>query len=62
MSVKVSMGTKKRVFKSVRLAAKAAGMPYMTFYMRLRAGVKPVTAAKKPVRVYKKRKPMYCNV
>ena len=52
MSVKVSMGTKKRVFKSVRLAAKAAGMPYMTFYMRLRAGVKPVTAAKKPVRVY----------
>jgi len=54
MSVKVSMGTKKRVFKSVRLAAEAAGVPYMTFYMRLRAGVKPVTAAKKPVRKYVK--------
>jgi len=52
MSVKVSFGAKKKAFKSIRLMAKAAGMPYMTFYMRLRAGVKPVTAAKKPVRVY----------
>jgi len=62
MSVKVSFGTKKKAFKSIRLMAEAAGVPYMTFYMRLRAGVKPVTAAKKPVRVYKKRKPVYCNV
>jgi hypothetical protein len=52
MSVKVSMGTKKRTFKSVRLAADAAGVSYMTFYMRLRAGVKPVTAANRKVRVY----------
>lgn len=50
----VSLGTKKKVFKSIRLAAEAAGVPYMTFYMRLRAGVKPVTAAKTPVRKYQK--------
>jgi len=50
----VSMGSKKKVFKSIRLAAEAAGVPYMTFYMRLRAGDKPATAAKKPVRKYVK--------
>jgi len=54
MSNTVSMGKKKKVFKSIRLAAEAAGVPYMTFYMRLRAGVKPVTAATKPVRPYDK--------
>ncbi len=58
----VSMGSKKKVYKSIRWAAEAAGVPYMTFYMRLRAGVKPVTAANKRVRVYNKRKPVYCNV
>ena len=47
MSNTVSMGTKKKVYPSIRLAAKAAGVPYMTFYMRLRMGTKPVTAAKK---------------
>ena len=51
----ISMGSKKKVFKSIRLAAEAAGVPYMTFYMRLRMGTKPATAAKKPVRVYNRK-------
>lgn len=50
----VSMGSKKKVYRSIKLAAKAAGVSYMTYYMRLRAGDKPATAAKKPVRVYTK--------
>lgn len=50
----VSMGSKKKVYRSIKLAAEAAGMPYITFYMRLRAGDKPVTAAKKLVRKYEK--------
>lgn len=54
MSKSISMGSKKKVFKSIRLAAEAAGVPYMTFYMRLRMGTKPATAAKKPVRKYQK--------
>lgn len=54
MSNTVSMGTKKKVYPSIRLAAKAAGVPYMTFYMRLRMGTKPATAAHKPVRKYVK--------
>jgi hypothetical protein len=55
MSNTVSLGTKKKAFKSIRLAAEAAGMPYMTFYMRLRAGMKPGEAVKKPVRKYSKK-------
>lgn len=51
----VSMGNKKKVFKSIRLAAEAKGISYMVFYMRLRAGDKPATAAKKPVRVYNRK-------
>ena len=54
MSKSISMGSKKKVFKSIRLAAEAAGVPYMTFYMRVRMGTKPATAAKKPVRKYQK--------
>lgn len=50
----VSMGTKKKAFKSIRLAAAAAGVPYMTFYMRLRMGTKPVTAASRKVRKYER--------
>ena len=50
----VSMGSKKKVFKSIRLAAEAAGMPYMTLYMRLRAGVPVTKAVKQPVRKYVK--------
>jgi hypothetical protein len=52
MSNTISLGTKKKAFKSIRLAAEAANMPYMTFYMRLRAGMKPGEAVKKPVRPY----------
>lgn len=54
--VTIKLGNKKKSFKSIRLAAEAAGMPYMTFYMRLRAGDKVTTAMKKPVREYNKRK------
>ncbi len=50
----VSMGSKKKYYRSIKLAAKAAGVSYMTFYMRLRAGDKPSVAAKKPVRKYEK--------
>lgn len=50
----VSMGSKKKAFKSIKLAAEAAGVPYMTFYMRLRMGTKPVTAASRKVRKYQK--------
>jgi len=57
----VAMGNKKKQFKSIRLAAEAAGVPYMTFYMRLRAaekqgglGWKVTTSMKKPVRKYQK--------
>lgn len=51
----VSMGTKKKQYASIKLAAKAAGVPYMTYYMRLRFGVKPAEAAKKPVRKYERK-------
>lgn len=60
MSNTVSLGTKKKQFPSIRLAAEAAGVPYMTFYMRLRADTgglnwKAGKAFKKPVRVYRKK-------
>jgi len=51
----ISMGNKKKVFKSIRLAAKAAGIPYMTLYMRVRAGMPVTKAMKQPVRVYKRK-------
>jgi hypothetical protein len=51
----VSLGPKKKAFKSIRLAAEAAGVPYMTYYMRLRMGDKPATAASKPVRAYSRK-------
>lgn len=52
--ITIKMGPKKKAFKSIRLAAGAAGLPYMTMYMRLRMGMKPATAARKPVRKYQK--------
>lgn len=60
MSNTVSLGTKKKSFKSIRLAAEAAGVPYMTFYMRIRNGTGGLQwssgkAFKKPVRVYKRK-------
>lgn len=55
--VTVDLGNKKRKFKSVKEAADFTGVPYMTLYMRLRFGVKPATAVKKPVRKYTKHTP-----
>ncbi len=52
--VTVDLGNKKRKFKSVKEAALACGVPYITLYMRLRFGVKPATAVRKPVRKYNK--------
>lgn len=49
----VSMGSKKKAYRSIKLAV-PAGMSYICFYMRLRAGMKPATAAKKAVRKYEK--------
>lgn len=48
----VAMGNKKKVYKSIRLAAEAAGVKYITYYMRLRAGDSAAVAASKPVRKY----------
>lgn len=53
--VTLSLGTKKRTFKSIREASEATGVPYMTLYMRLRMGLKPATAVRKPVRKYVKK-------
>lgn len=50
----ISTGNKKRQYKSIRLAAEAAGVKYITFYMRLRAGDKVATAMCKPVRKYER--------
>lgn len=52
--VTVSLGTKKKVFKSVKEYADFHGIKYITAYMRLRMGVKPLTAVRKPVRKYNK--------
>lgn len=52
--VTIKMGNKKRTFKSIRLAAEAANIPYMTLYMRLRAGMPAAKATKLPVRKYTK--------
>lgn len=51
----VDMGNKKRRFKSIRLAAEAAGVPYITFYLRLRMGMTVKEAMSKPVRKYTKK-------
>jgi hypothetical protein len=50
----VKTGNKKKAFKSIRLAAEAAGVPYMTFYMRLRMGKPVKQAMKQPIRKYQK--------
>jgi hypothetical protein len=51
----VKTGNKKKAYRSIKLAAEAAGVKYITLYMRLRAGDKAVTAMKKPVRVYSRK-------
>lgn len=50
----VKLGNKKKAYRSIKLAAEAAGMPYITLYMRLRAGDKAATAVRKPVRKYER--------
>lgn len=57
--VTLSMGNKKRTFRSIREASTELGISYMTLYMRLRAGWKAPTAATKKVRGYRKRKSRY---
>lgn len=52
--VTLSMGNKKRTFKSIKEAAAVNGVSYMVMYMRLYNGWKPATAAKKQVRKYTK--------
>jgi hypothetical protein len=53
--VTLSMGNKKRTFRSIREASMAAGIDYMTFYMRLRSGTPVKRAMKRPVRKYNKK-------
>lgn len=56
MSVKIALGPKKKSYPSIKEAAAAAGIPYMTFYMRVRKlGKKPSQAFKAPVRPYNRR-------
>lgn len=53
--VKLVPGSKKKSYKSIKEAAEALNLPYMTLYMRLRAG-KPINKAlKDPIRKYEKR-------
>jgi hypothetical protein len=54
MSIKISLGNKKKSFKSIKIAAQEAGVKYITFYMRLRNGDKTSDAFKRPVRRYTK--------
>ena len=51
----ISMGNKKKVFKSIKLAAEAAGKDYMLVYMRIRMGMSPAKALSKPVRKYNRK-------
>ncbi len=48
----ISMGTKKKQFKSIKLAAAEFNIPYMTLYMRIRMGKTLAQAVKEPVRKY----------
>lgn len=53
--ITLSLGNKKKMFPSIKAAAKATGISYMTLYMRLRMGLKPQKALTKPVRTYRKK-------
>ena len=51
--VAVPTGTKKKTFRSIKEAAEASGIPYMTLYMRVRKlGWKGATAVKRKPRKY----------
>lgn len=53
--VTLSLGNKKKTYRSIKDAAKDIGIPYMTLYMRVRMGMKPKQALTKPVRLYTKK-------
>lgn len=53
--VMVSLGNKKKRFRSIKEAAEACGVSYMTLYMRLRMGQNVRKAIKQPVRAYNKK-------
>lgn len=53
MSVQVNKGAVK--FKSIRAMAEAAGVNYITMYMRLRMTANASKAFHKPVRAYRKK-------
>ena len=63
MSKAISLGTKKKSFKSIMEAAKVVASQtgenldrvYIRLYMRMRSGKKPVTAMKQAPRKYVKR-------
>ena len=51
--ITIRLNGRKRTFPTIRAAAKAARMPYITFYQRVKQlGMPPSTAFKKPVRTY----------
>lgn len=53
--ITLALGNKKKTYRSIKEAADANGIKYITLYMRLRMAQKPATAVKKPVRKYQKR-------
>jgi len=60
MTVAVRTGTKKKVYPSIKAAAEATGIPYMTLYMRMRKDDGGLAwsinkAMKKPVRKYERK-------
>jgi len=55
MSKSISLGKKKKSFKSIRMAAEKAGIPYMTLYMRIRMGKTLAQAMREPVRKYERK-------
>lgn len=52
--VTISLGNKKKRFKSIKEACQATGQDYMRVYMRIRMGMKPAKALTKPARAYRK--------
>lgn len=50
--VTLSLGNKKKTFRSIREASEFTGIKYITLYQRLRIGMPVSQAFKKPVRKY----------
>lgn len=51
----LSMGKKKKLYKSIRLAAEEFNISYMTLYMRMRMGKTVKQAMTQPVRAYNRK-------